>query len=138
MSLTKCLRILFLFCAIVWGVDVFAQRSSTVDSLKLALQKVEYKVDKFRQQHQTGVLTSIAGGIIIAAPLVLVGEVVLPVLIIGSVVFIVGSITSLRSYRHLTFNVADHARNLADIKKHESDTKAKPKNWWTPRGNIAP
>lgn len=115
---------------------LFAQNEVSIDSLAKEIQRVEMKMEKFRSQHQTGVLMSLVGSAIAIVPTAAVGELVPAAIIIGSVFSLVGIVYSITSYRHLRFEskgppeVKTESSNPSDVKKE------KPKSWWTPRGNV--
>ena len=126
--------LILLFSQITFGL--FAQSEARIDSLAKEIQRVEMKMEKFRSQHQTGVLMSLVGSAIAIVPTAAVGELVPAAIIIGSVFSLVGIVYSITSYRHLRFEsksppeVKTESSNPSDVKKE------KPKSWWTPRGNV--
>jgi len=96
-------------------------------------QRIDLKLEKFRHQHQTGVLLSFIGACAILVPTLATGKVNNYALAGGCILSTVGLFTSLNSYKHLRYTSTSPEELPPKNGNIESTPKAKPKSWWTPR-----
>ena len=95
------------------------------------IQRIDLKLEKFRKQHQIGTLMIIGGALISSVPYLVAPDFfeTRSFLVLGGVIALSGTITSIDSYKHLKL---ESKRQM----NQEPSTPAKPKkpkNWWTPR-----
>ena len=96
-------------------------------------QRIDLKLEKFRRQHQTGVLLSFIGACAILVPTLATGKVNNYALAGGCIFSTVGLFKSLNSYKHLRYPSSDTQPVQSKSESKEPAPKAKPKSWWTPR-----
>mgnify|MGYP000889254620 FL=1 len=125
----------FLFATLLFLIisnNSFSQLKPAQDTIN-EIHRIDLKLEKFRKQHQTGVLLSFLGAGIALVPTLATGEVNTGLLIGGSILSAIGLLTSLSSYSHLRYNPAENNPEPPKDQSSEPAPKAKPKNWWTPR-----
>jgi hypothetical protein len=70
------------------------------------IHRIDLKLEKFRKQHQTGVLLSFIGAGIVLVPMLATGELIMGTVIAGSLLSTAGLIISIDSYKHLRYDDA--------------------------------
>jgi hypothetical protein len=76
-----------------------------VQERDIEIQRIDIKLEKFRKQHQVGVLLSILGAVVFIMPSVSQGKVTTATIFAGSVLSAAGYITTFDSYRHLRYEL---------------------------------
>ena len=104
-----------------------------VQERDIEIQRIDIKLEKFRKQHQVGVLLSILGAVVFIMPSVSQGKYTTATIFAGSVLSAAGYITTFDSYRHLRYDVPKLDSQSPKIETPEPIKKTKPKSWWTPR-----
>lgn len=127
----KSILVTILFLSIAH--NSFCQLKPIQDTIS-EVQRIDLKLEKFRKQHQTGVLLSFIGVGIALIPTLATGEVNTGLLAGGSVLSAIGLLTTLNSYKHLRYPPL-LGSNLEPMDNQSSEPikKVKPKSWWTPR-----
>jgi hypothetical protein len=77
-----------------------AQAQPPFDAKK-EIERIDLKLEKFRSQHQTGLLITMAGGVFAAVPSIVSEKPVIPIMVIGSIISTYGIISTIDSYKHL-------------------------------------
>jgi hypothetical protein len=95
------------------------------------IHRIDLKLEKFRKQHQTGVLLSFIGAGIVVVPMLATGELNMGTVIAGSIFSTAGLIISIDSYKHLRYS--DDRHEIENSPPSKAPKRIKPKNWWTPR-----
>lgn len=76
------------------------------------IHRIDLKLEKFRKQHQTGVLLSFIGAGIVFVPMLATGELNIGTVIAGSIFSAAGLIVSIDSYKHLRYDNASDNWNV--------------------------
>jgi len=120
--------ILVLLIFLLQSFQLFGQLKPTVE-IEKEIQRIDLKLEKFRNQHQNGKLISIVGAGIVIVPTFATGEINNGVLIAGTIISLVGYIVSMNSYKYLRYDQPE----LVKVEDLKPSKKTKPKSWWTPR-----
>lgn len=129
-QLMKHLILLLFFSGISnYSIGQLKPKQDTINDI----QRIDLKLEKFRQQHQSGVVLTFIGAGIILIPTLVNGEANGYVIAAGSIFSMLGVFKSLNSYKHLRYNPTSPEPPTSKSESKEKEPKAKPKSWWTPR-----
>lgn len=70
---------------------------------KKEIERIDLKLEKFRSQHQQGLLITLVGGVFATVPTIVSEKPIIPIMVIGSLISTYGIISTIDSYKHLRF-----------------------------------
>lgn len=75
------------------------------------IERIDLKLEKFRNQHQQGAFITLLGGIIATVPSITQGKPLMSSIALGTFVSTVGVVTSINSYKYLRYKPKETSTN---------------------------